>query len=93
MEYYADDLGRTPTKAKEVSLKAAYPPIVQGGPLAVETNWTIVDNAGNILAWILPAVLSKQRQVPYVVSRPDRYTYSYSGCYAGSFEDLGKHNS
>jgi len=65
---YANKLPKKPCKSgtkaskeKEESLKEQYPPVLKG--VTASTPCIIVDMQGIILAWYLPGVLSKSRQV------------------------------
>lgn len=71
VEYYTSGVTASMTEEKEELLKKRWPAPTENGTVAVLTgNSTVVDKGGKILAWILPGVLSLERQVSECGSRP-----------------------
>lgn len=64
VEYYIRGINAHMTEEKEAVLMKRWPPPSEDGRMALLTkNTTIVDKGGKILVWVLPGVLSPQRQV------------------------------
>lgn len=64
VEYYIRGINAHMTEEREAVLSKRWPPPTVDGRMAVITkNTTIVDRGGKILVWVLPGVLSPQRQV------------------------------
>lgn len=70
VEYYMNGVTANMTEEKEKALKMRWPvPPGDFGMAILSTNATIVDKGGKILAWVLPGVLSAERQVSQVSKR------------------------